>query len=986
MDKLRPILKTFILALSALIVVSALLLLPISTCSTPAHAAGTESYLLLDYIESDGTQYIDTGYVPTSTTKWVMDFQLASYTLNVNQYNGVLITGAALTIGINSNQFAMYTSGTVNKYFGSYNTSRHTAAIDLLNLVASLDSTSTAISLGALPSGLSLYIGAVNNNGNASNKSSFKYYSSQIYTNGVLARDFVPVERTSDGAIGLLDRVNDVFYANQGTGTFTAGYLANDYYVCDYTQSTGSQYIDSGVTPSLNDAIVFSGKLDSTSNSYTGLMGANYNGRFYVMSNTSNFTFGVTDSQVYTSQSVDTNKHTFMVDNLLQIYSIDNSSTSYTAGNSYPKSSYMIHAVNNPSIAKSYSKIYLAQIFTNHTLVRNMIPVYDPSTNQAGMWDNINGVWYGNAGTGSFGYSITGGATVYAVSTENALNSALSGASLGDLVVLTGDIDVSTQTISTNNATVYWGSHSLGSSYHANSSLYTVENWYSTPFTVSASGKLVPSTTYTARFQISVGSAALFSSALTNAITGDIINFTAAFTYTSASFTVPADVTINQNGYTILPPANPPLAQVGYNSDPDATTAEASFTAGNTYYAIYVTPTYTVRLIVDPDVVVNMSGLNNATRTEYASYSDISFDYTYGNAVSLPVPTLSYYSFHGWYLNGVTGPYSGISATDSGNKVFYATWVEAPTISIGNVNIYRNLQNDGDRLVIFTYDIVWQNVPDANVRTLFMFRLMDETGTNVIATTQPYYFYYGGYYMGVAGFYFPDDTVINWNGEYQIRIDGNPSQWYTISDVRAQYNITGINYTESSDQSSNQTELASWIIGVSQTLENDWTDLATALVTTNSSGNQVLTSTGQSYFLNTVANINLMAPSVFTATAQVIVPEPGNPVPEITATPTLVDRWENQYEGTWVETAFQGIGDLFGVSWRMVTSILCLVLWVVFAAFSQMRWGTTDAGLWMGAVMFGVAVTMGIMNWAIVATAAILMALYSLYIMFWRQG
>ena len=45
----------------------------------------------------------------------------------------------------------------------------------------------------------------------------------KIYNNGTLVRDFVPVKRNSDGAIGMYDTVTKAFFANAGTGTFTAG-------------------------------------------------------------------------------------------------------------------------------------------------------------------------------------------------------------------------------------------------------------------------------------------------------------------------------------------------------------------------------------------------------------------------------------------------------------------------------------------------------------------------------------------------------------------------------------------------------------------------------------------------------------------------------------------------------------------------------------------------------------------------------------------
>ena len=49
------------------------------------------------------------------------------------------------------------------------------------------------------------------------------YYFSISDANGNLLRDFIPVKSINDLAIGLYDKVNDKFYPNNGSGTFTAG-------------------------------------------------------------------------------------------------------------------------------------------------------------------------------------------------------------------------------------------------------------------------------------------------------------------------------------------------------------------------------------------------------------------------------------------------------------------------------------------------------------------------------------------------------------------------------------------------------------------------------------------------------------------------------------------------------------------------------------------------------------------------------------------
>ncbi|MCQ2394553.1 MAG: CotH kinase family protein [Kiritimatiellae bacterium] len=54
------------------------------------------------------------------------------------------------------------------------------------------------------------------------------FHACQIFDNGTLVRDFVPVRRTSDGQVGLIDRAQgDRFYGNVGTSAFVAGNVTN---------------------------------------------------------------------------------------------------------------------------------------------------------------------------------------------------------------------------------------------------------------------------------------------------------------------------------------------------------------------------------------------------------------------------------------------------------------------------------------------------------------------------------------------------------------------------------------------------------------------------------------------------------------------------------------------------------------------------------------------------------------------------------------
>jgi hypothetical protein len=53
--------------------------------------------------------------------------------------------------------------------------------------------------------------------------SNARIYACKIWDGNNLVRDFVPVERDSDGVLGMIDLISGAFYVNAGSGAFTAG-------------------------------------------------------------------------------------------------------------------------------------------------------------------------------------------------------------------------------------------------------------------------------------------------------------------------------------------------------------------------------------------------------------------------------------------------------------------------------------------------------------------------------------------------------------------------------------------------------------------------------------------------------------------------------------------------------------------------------------------------------------------------------------------
>ena len=174
----------------------------------------SNGYISCEYIESSGTQYIDTGFTPTSKTKVIYDF---AYTSLVPQYSGIYIDGSRLMFGLNS-RLEIYLGSTTNTSLTA-TTNRQTIVFDIPNKTALVNGTTVLQNISYTPKAYTLPIFAMRNGSGISNYSYFKLYSCQIYDDNVLIMDFKPC-RNTNGVYGLFDEVNNVFYTTP-TGTFT---------------------------------------------------------------------------------------------------------------------------------------------------------------------------------------------------------------------------------------------------------------------------------------------------------------------------------------------------------------------------------------------------------------------------------------------------------------------------------------------------------------------------------------------------------------------------------------------------------------------------------------------------------------------------------------------------------------------------------------------------------------------------------------------
>lgn len=195
-------------------------------------------YQEVEYIESTGTQYIDTGYIPnsTDTVEIVADVSSAN-TGNVCPFgcrgayqNWVYQNSLTVQFNIDSNtRFHNYRYSEENyiSYSGLFDKKAEIISSSHNFLWFALAGTGGARTYtGSTPRqpNKNLYLFGANNANGAGSFIKMKLYVSNIMTeNGETTRRFIPCYRISDSVIGMYDLVNRVFYTNAGTGTFTKG-------------------------------------------------------------------------------------------------------------------------------------------------------------------------------------------------------------------------------------------------------------------------------------------------------------------------------------------------------------------------------------------------------------------------------------------------------------------------------------------------------------------------------------------------------------------------------------------------------------------------------------------------------------------------------------------------------------------------------------------------------------------------------------------
>ena len=190
------------------------------------------------------------------------------------------------------------------------------------------------------------------------------------------------------------------------------GGLPAGYQEVEYIESTGTQYIDTGVKLNNNSSVEITAKFLATAKnlSYYLFGSSIVNNRYMIAvgSTTNKYLVDLYSNRYRINSSVsafDNEFHTHKV--LNSKYYIDNvlqgTQTSLTFSNT--ENAYIFDVKNrstDSSVGVQKWQIKYCKIYDNDTLVRNFVPCYRKSDNVVGMFDTAEGKFYTNQGTGTF--------------------------------------------------------------------------------------------------------------------------------------------------------------------------------------------------------------------------------------------------------------------------------------------------------------------------------------------------------------------------------------------------------------------------------------------------------------------------------------------------------------------------------------------------------------------------------------------------------
>ena len=384
------------------------------------------------YVESNGSQGINTGCLMTPDTRWEVDFQLTATT----PLQGRIVGGD----NVNPNFFvSCYINGGGNFSFGAgdtfqaystaiaVDTARHTAILDCpakkmfyINAAGVTNWTGMIAVACTKTATVPLVLCATANSTNVTSItscSSVKIYGFKVYEQGVIAHDFKPCLEA--GVPGLRDAVTGAFVKDDRAGAAALAYGGDiEAHEDGYVESAGGQCVNSRyfMNPGTKVQIDYA-LTDATVNSQWRLVGADGSGcnaysAVYIGGGGVSFGTGDTFTGHGTQIAPDLLRHTCVIDSPNnKYYFVTGVTTNWTGTIASTRTKTAVHpmgifadCINTVGTAYNQSakaKIYRVKFWTDGGLVHDYLPCVQGGV--AGFKDRVDGEFVTSGGLASGG-------------------------------------------------------------------------------------------------------------------------------------------------------------------------------------------------------------------------------------------------------------------------------------------------------------------------------------------------------------------------------------------------------------------------------------------------------------------------------------------------------------------------------------------------------------------------------------------------------
>ncbi|MBQ8299899.1 MAG: hypothetical protein IJX99_08645 [Clostridia bacterium] len=349
----------------------------------------------VEYIDGTGTQYIDTEVTATGVKliKFEVDMSVPS------GYPQSMWGPSIYMKRRNSLSYSTFIDGVYNGYDTDVSAvPRFTGTLEcnVINKTwtrTNINNSNAPTQNGTLPSdfadfsNLPIYIFACNSETGAIEIASSRLYSFKIYFDNVLVRDFKPC-RDRHEVYCLYDEVSKTYFYNIGTGEFSGGVSINrevDY--VEYIQSTGTQYIDTGIVPNTNTKVEIAFQATSVTSSESWIYAV-------AQGTAGSFRAGLVSKKFYTSNGFSYSQ------SVTTAYTVATGACAYNQ--TLP--AYLFSQRENNSIAhtaNSKYKLFYCKIWENNILIAHFRPCKDKAGNYC-LYDEITKTYLYNNGTGEF--------------------------------------------------------------------------------------------------------------------------------------------------------------------------------------------------------------------------------------------------------------------------------------------------------------------------------------------------------------------------------------------------------------------------------------------------------------------------------------------------------------------------------------------------------------------------------------------------------